>query len=163
MNENELFVDNPLALTGLFGKGIFLPRQEQSESKPGAEENQTPVLVMLHYPSLPVLPPTALQTIGKIMQAVNWNGKPLTGADYAVVNSGRLPENVTPDQYLQQSKASKVILWSDNWPFSGQEIIFYNQRRVENVEILRCHSLHTVMADKDRKSVCWTAIQAFFR
>lgn len=159
MNESELFVDNPLALGGLFGQGVFLAG-EKKQATEGIPAAGTEILVLLHYPELPKLPPKALQVLQKIMEAVKISGKPLVEEDYAVVNSGRLDQPII--DFVANTGAKKVILWADSWPLETREIVFYQKGMLENVEMLRCHSLHTVMADAERKKACWTAIRAFF-
>jgi len=159
MNENELFVDNPLALAGLFEGGIYLA----SNLKPLTEAvsvEKTEILVLLHYPELIQLPPKAFQLLNKIMSAVKWNGKMVDTSNYLVMNSGKLEVDI--DETILNSAASKILLWSDVWPMSQKEIPFYKTKSEENVDILRCHSLHTVMADPERKKACWGAIRVFF-
>lgn len=162
MKESELFVDNPLALRDLYPGGVFMVRENPDTAESLAEMTQVDILNLLHYPELERLPVKATDLLAKIMTAVKFKGKLLQTEDYTVLNSGQLPDGKNIPGILKDLSPAKVLLWTDKWVLESKEIPFYQKGVVENVEILRCHSLHTVMADAERKKACWSAIRAYF-
>lgn len=161
MTENELFVDNPLALTGLFPGGVFIPREGEQHKFEYHGRGDKRVLNIVYY-DMPQLPEKLFEKLEKIMSAVVWNQEKLIASDYAIVNASKVMMDNRLTEIVADFKPTKTIVWMDQWQSSEKEVLFYQMAQWPETEMLRCHALHTVLADADRKKECWLAVKRLF-
>ena len=161
MTENELFVDNPLALTGLFPGGVFIPREGEQHKFEYHGRGDRRVLNIVYY-DMPQLPEKLFEKLEKIMSSLVWNQEKVIASDYAVVNASKVMMDNRLTEIIADFKPKKTIVWMDQWQSSEKEVLFYQLAQWPETEVLRCHALHTVLADADRKKECWLAVKRLF-
>lgn len=161
MEENEMFVDNPLAITGLFNEGVFLVSDQQSRQFQYHGAGNLKILHIMDY-DMPSIPEKAFQVLDKLMGAVKWQGKLLEPIDYAVINAANVLSVNKLAEIVDDFMPEKVIVWTDKWYAPDKEVLFYQNAQWGSIAVLRCHALHTVVSDADRKRECWSAIKRFF-
>lgn len=157
MTENELFVDNPLTLGGLFKHGIYVIPEKKSTAFQYVGKGLKGVLHIVVYDGME-MPSASMSSIQKIMASLK-----LGLEDYAIIDAGKLNIENAFNAILEDFKPNRVMVWNDQWIWADQEVRFYQESNKENIRILRCHSMETVMADEERKRECWTSIQQLFK
>jgi hypothetical protein len=161
MTENELFVDNPLALKGLFSSGVYAVPEQKSGGYVYLGPGEKGILNIVYYDGSEV-PTEALISLNKIMKAVKIGQSHMQPGDFAVINAATVMSEDRLSDIIKDFKPEKVIIWADQWFAPLKEILFYQQIRINGVDILRCHQLETVVADEDRKRECWSSVKLLF-
>lgn len=156
-----MFVENPLEISGLFGQGIYVPSEKEVKKFEYHGSHNMGILNVFDY-DMPEIPSKAFAVLEKIMTAVIWQGNPLTAADYAIVNQAKVLSATRLTDIILDFMPKKLIVWTDKWEAPEKEILFYGTGKLNEIETLRCHALHTVTADPDRKRECWLAIRRYF-
>jgi hypothetical protein len=159
--ENSLFVDNPLELTGLFGKGVYLVPDQQKRNFQYVGAGNLKILNVLFYDNSGI-PEKALEVLSKLMGAIKVDNKNLVPADYAVINAASVLSENRLEEIIADFQPDKIIVWSDTWFATSKELGFYQIATLEGVQGLRCHSLQTVVTDDERKRECWASVKRFF-
>jgi hypothetical protein len=164
MTETDMNVENPFALSHLFGAGVYLPK-EKPNLKFSLDGNFGSKILHIFSIEGPGQCPVALRTpLSKIMGALMWNGMKLTSAEFGVLNlmAQKGVNMPSVEEAIQECKPIRTVLWLDQWQAETTEIRFYETGMIDTFEVLRCHSLATVLADEERKRTCWLSIKKFF-
>ena len=154
--KNELFVDNPLTLTGLFGQGIYVIPENIESNFNYVGAGVQKILNIVYYDGVKIQE-NALEAMHKIMNALGFSSD-----DFAMINVAEIMAEDRLTVVLDDFEPIRVIIWSDQWFSPQPEVLFYQENAIKASKILRCHSLETVIVDEDRKKECWTSIKAFF-
>ncbi|MBS3914772.1 MAG: hypothetical protein KG003_09740 [Bacteroidetes bacterium] len=161
MEENGMFVDNPLELTALYGDGIFLITENSGSNFHYTGGGNLGILNVLYYDQRGI-PTNASNVLNKLMGAVKIQGKNLSSADYSVINAADVLADDRLAEIIADYQPKAVILWSDEWISPQPAPAFYSESLFTDVRFLRCHSLQSIVADEDRKRECWVSIKRFF-
>lgn len=162
MTENELFVDNPLQIAGLYNQGLFVFADKAKTKFSYTGLGVKGILHIVFYPTSQNIPAKAITVLQKIMQALEFKGAKLTDEDYMIINASTKEGYLSIDEIVTDVNPHKIVVWTDLWNDSLQEVIFYKKQKLLNVDILRCHGIDTVVQDEERKKACWAAIREFF-
>jgi hypothetical protein len=157
MTENKLFVDNPLTLIGLYGQGVFLVPEAKNTAFKYTGKGLKGILNVVYYDENE-MSQESLTALHKIMSALK-----LKADDFALINAAKIDAQDKILAILEDFNPIKVIIWADQWFSPSDEVRFYQQINKENIAVLRCHSMDTVISDEERKRECWSSIQLLFK
>ncbi|MBL7812465.1 MAG: hypothetical protein JNL57_09610 [Bacteroidetes bacterium] len=163
MQDSGLNVDNPMALAGLYGDGVFLPPDMRLWPFAIDGGYAKGILNIVSMSGNSQCPPPLRNTLVQIMGGLKKPENKLTIADFGILNLQAQKVNCTPESVIAGMEPRHVILWLDSWEGESPEIRFYETGMLDGLQILRCHSLPTMLADGERKKVCWNAIRAYFK
>lgn len=161
MSEKELFVENPLAIAGLFGKGVFLPVAQSLSSFQLVGQCKSGILHLVCVSPQGDEFQGSCNTIHKIMSALVIKGKQMQPADYGILNLETLKSMDQISVLFNDLKPSHVVFWLNQWNLNDiGEIPFYTVCELEKFNAIRCHDVITVLSDVERKQQCWSSVKA---
>lgn len=161
MTENPLFVENPLQISGLFGQGVFVIPESKNRKYTYFNSGEMGILNVFFYENSEI-PASSFSALEKIMKAVNFNGKSAYPKGYAIINAATVNADDVLFEIMNDFNPVKTIVWTDKWISLQKEIVYYNCGNGQLQDVLRCHSIETVVSDDDRKRECWSAIKQLF-
>ncbi len=152
MGKEDLIVDNPLLLTSLFSKGIFMIPDKNIAISEGLKLS-IPQVDVLHIVAETGISPYRQETIPNTMNALT-KSQAKWGKTYEILDAAAL--GTTVKNYIDQvPNQIKIIFW-------GRETPHFDQLSENSHRLLVLSMPSVMLASQESKMEHWVRIKQFF-